>query len=98
MANELDDFVRAVAENRDWRVQRRVFRELLLQVKRIAVRIKIQVSQRLLHRGQRQRRRAERIFVRRELDDVAGGQAEFARDFFDGAAGLINRQSLSAQG
>ena len=40
----------------------------------------------------RERRRAERIFVRRDLDDVFGGQAEFARDLLNRPARLIHRQ------
>ena len=37
--------------------------EFLLQIKRIAIRIKIHASDGLLHRGYRERRRAEWIFV-----------------------------------
>jgi len=45
-----------------------------------------------LHGSDGQRRWPERIFVRRELDDIVGGQTEFAGDFFDRPAGLIDRQ------
>ena len=46
----------------------------------------------LAHRGQRQGRRAQRIFVGGQLDDVGGGQVQFARDFFDRPARLVDRQ------
>jgi hypothetical protein len=68
--------------------------ELLFQVKCIAVWIKIRASDGLLHRGDCERRRAERIFVRRDFDDGIGRQAEFARDFFNRPSWLIHWQIL----
>ena len=66
--------------------------ELLFQIKRVAIGVKVHLLERLAHGGEPQTRRAERVFVRRELDDAVGVQAEFARDFLDGPAGLIHRQ------
>ena len=83
----LDDFVGAVAEDQVGRRDAEFGGEFLLQVERVAVRVKIDLRERLAHGGQGEARRAERIFVRRELDDAAGGQAEFARDFLDGRPG-----------
>ena len=91
VADELDDFIGAVAEDQVGGRHAEFGGELLLQVKGVAVRVKIHLGQRLAHGGQREARGAERVFVRGELDDVVGGQAEFAGDFFDGAAGLIDR-------
>ena len=92
VADKLDDFIRAVAENQIGRLDAEFRREFLFQVKRIAVGIKIDAGEGLLHRGDGERRRAERIFVRRDLDDGVRGQAEFARDFFNRPARLIHRQ------
>ena len=44
----------------------------------------------MLHSIERGRRGAKGIFVRGQLDDILGGHAEFARDFLDWAAGLID--------
>ena len=90
--DQFQDFIRAVPENEIGRGNLQFFRELLLQVKRVAIGIKIHAGQGLLHRGNDKRRRTERIFVRRDLDDGVGGQAEFTRDFLDGPARLIHRQ------
>ena len=95
--DEFNDFVRAVAENQIRRFNAEFRGEFLLEVKRVAVGIQIHAGERLLHRGQRERRRAERIFVRRDLDDAIGGQAEFARDFFNRPARLIHRQIFQMQ-
>ena len=69
-----------------------LLRELLFQIKGVAVGVEMQLLQHFFHRGQRGGRRAERIFVRCQLDDAVGGEAEFARDFFDGPARLIDRE------
>ena len=90
--DHFDDFIGAVAEDEVGRRHAEFGGELLFQVKRVAVGVKVHLLERLAHGGQTQARRAERVFVRRELDDAVGVQAEFARDFFDWAAGLINRQ------
>ena len=54
----------------------------------------VQVPQGLLHRSQGGGRRAEWVLVGGQFDDTLGGQAEFARDFFDRSARLIDRQIL----
>ena len=94
VADELDDLVRAVAEDEVGGRHAEFGGELLLQVEGVAVRIEVHLGQRLAHGGQGQPRRAQRVFVGGQLDDVVGGQAEFARDFLDGAAGLIHRHGL----
>ena len=69
-------------------------RQLLFQIKSVAVGIEMQVLQNFFHRGQRGGRRAERIFVRRQFNDAVGRQAEFARDLLDGPSRLIDREML----
>jgi hypothetical protein len=92
VCDELDDFVRTVSQNQIRRLDTEFYGEFLFEIKRIAVGIKVHAGNRLLHRGHRERRRAERIFVRRDLDDRVGGQIQFARDFFNWPARLIDRQ------
>ena len=92
--DHFDDFIGAVAEDEVGRRHAEFGGELLFQVKRIAVGVKVHLLERLAHGGEAQTRRAERVFVRRELDDAVGVQTEFARDFFNRAAGLINRQTV----
>ena len=92
--DELDDFVRAVAEDEIRRFDAEFGREFLFQVKRVAVGIKIHAGDGFLQRGDGERRRSERIFVRRDLDDRVGGQAKFARDFFNRSSRLIRRQKI----
>jgi hypothetical protein len=92
--DHFDDFIGAVAEDEVGRRHAEFGGELLFQVKRVAVGVKVHLLERLAHGGQTQARRAERVFVRRELDDAGGVQAEFAGDFLDGPAGLIHRQMV----
>ena len=94
VADELDDFVRAVAEDQVGGRHAEFGGELLLQVEGIAIRVEIHLRQRLAHGGQGEARGAERVLVRGELDDAVGGQPEFAGDFLDRAARLIDRDSL----
>ena len=94
MADEFDDLIRAVAQNEIRRLHPEFFGQPLLDIKRVAVRIKMQVRNGLLHRRQRRGRRAERIFVRRQLDDVRRRQAQFARHFLNRPARLVNRHVL----
>ena len=74
VADEFDDFVRAVAEDEVGRFNAEFGGEFLFEIKCVAVGIQIHAGERLLHGGQRERRRPERIFVRRELDDAAAGR------------------------
>jgi hypothetical protein len=90
--DHFDDFIGAVAEDEVGRRHAEFGGQLLFQVKRVAVGVKVHLLERLAHGGQTQARRAERVFVRRELDDAGGVQAEFAGDFLDGPARLIHRQ------
>ena len=94
VADELDDFVRAVAKNQVGRCHPELGGELLLQVIRIAIRIEVDLRQRLAHGGLGEAGGAERVLVRGELNDAIGGQSEFAGDFFDRAAGLIDRDGV----
>src|SRR5262245_9377837 len=50
------------------------------------------VSNRIAHRRDRLRGRAERIFVRSQLDDLGRRAAQFARGLFDWFARLINSE------
>ena len=62
------------------------------KVKSAAIGIKVRMAQGFLDRRDREWRWAERILVRRELDDVRCGKSEFARDFFDRSARQIDGQ------
>lgn len=53
--DELDDFIRAIAENKIGRLDKKFLRQLALQIEGVAVGIKVRLLQRRLHRGQRQR-------------------------------------------
>ena len=92
MRDKLDDFIRAVAQNQMSRLDAELARKFLFEIKRIAVGVKVDGRNGLLHCGQGERRGAERIFVGRDLDNGSGGQIQFAGDFFNRAARLIRRQ------
>jgi len=94
VAEELDDFVRAVAEDQVGRRHAELGGELLLQIERIAIRVEVDLRQRLAHGSQGEAGRAERVFVRGDLDDAVGGQPEFAGDFLDRPARLIDRHRV----
>ena len=92
VADELDDFIRAVAEDEGRRLHPELGREFLFQIKRVAIGIQMDAGEGGLQRRQRARRRSEGIFVRCHLADGVGRQPEFARDFLNRPAGLISRQ------
>ena len=92
MAQELDDVVGAVAQDQVGRFHPQFGRQLLLEIKGVAVRIQMQLPGGPAHRGQRGGGRPERIFVRGQLDDLARGQSQFPRHLLDGPARLIDRQ------
>jgi len=81
--------IRAIAEHNLARGDTKLFRQLCLQRKTGTIGIQRQVVQRVLCGGERERAGAERIFVRRQLDDVGFGQTEFTREFRNGLAGLV---------
>jgi hypothetical protein len=66
--------------------------QFLLQIKRVPIRIEVNLRQNPLHGSQREARRTKRIFIGSELDDIAGRQAEFPSDFLNGPPGLVDRQ------
>ena len=90
MADELDDFVRAVAEDDVIGRDAELFRKRARHVVAASVRIEVGAFHRRMHRFDRARRRPEGVFVRGQLDDVARAGAEFARRFLDRFARLIN--------
>ncbi len=92
MADEFQEFIGAVAEDEIGRGDLEFGGEFLLEIKGVAIRVEVGLGQGPAHRRHRQGRRAKRVFVGGELEDVLGGQPEFARDFFDGPSGLVNRE------
>ena len=94
VADKLDNFIGAVAEDEVRCLDAQLLSELLLQVKRVAVRIQVQIPQNFRHRCERGGRGAEWIFIGSQFDDALGGQSQFAGDFFDGPARSIDRQIL----
>ena len=94
MADKFDDLVRAVPEDQVHWLDTDMRGEFLLQIERIAVGVEIQLSERFFHGGDGNGRGPEWILVRSHFDDALDGETEFARDVFDGAAGLIGRDVL----
>ena len=93
VAEQFEDFVGTVADNELIGAEPVTARELLAQREAAAVRIKLALLERALRRRHRTRRRAEGIFVGRELDDARRVEPKLARDLFDRLAGFINRLS-----
>ena len=87
-------FVGAVPDKKLLRRKIPEFRQAFPQENRAAVRIHVDFRERGLRGGNRFRRRAERIFVRRHFFDVARIQAEFASNVFNRLAGFIHRHFL----
>jgi hypothetical protein len=92
--DELDDFIRAVAEDEVRLGDAKLRGEALFELVRAAVRIEVQLGQGVLYRFQRGGRWAKRVLIGRQLDDFRLRQAEFARDFLDGPPRLIDGQVL----
>ena len=92
VADKFEHFIRAVAQDDVGRADAELGGEFLLEVEGIAVRVEIHFRQGLAHGGQGESGGTQGIFVGRELDDIVSRQAEFAGDFFDGSARLINWQ------
>lgn len=67
-------------------------RELLLQIKCIAVGVEIDVGEGLMNRGHGEWRGPKRVFIGRNFDDGISRQIQFAGDFLDGTARLVYRQ------
>ncbi len=72
--------------------QAEFLRDGVAQVEAAAVGIKVGRLDGLVHRGHGERRGAERVFVRGELDDRGGVEAEFARDVIDRLARLVGHE------
>src|SRR5829696_2311720 len=66
--------------------------QFLLQIKRVPIRIEVNLRQNPLHGSQREARRTKGIFIGSELNDIAGWHAEFPGHFLDGPPGLVDRQ------
>ena len=90
--DEFDDLVRPVAENQRVAVDGQFPRQLLAEVEAGTVRIEMNVLHGAGHRIERMRRRTQRVFVRRQFDDVRKGQSELAGDVFDRPSRLVDRQ------
>ena len=91
---KLQDFIGAVPQDEVGGVHRQFGRQFLFEVKGIAIGVKMPLPGRSFERRQRGRRRAERVLIRRHLDDAARGQTQLAGDLLNRASGLINRQVL----
>ncbi len=90
VGDEFQDFVGTVAEDEVGGAHAQLGGELLLEIEGVAIGVKVRLTGGGLEGGQRERGRAEGIFVGGHLDDAPGRQAQFARHFFNGAAGLID--------
>jgi hypothetical protein len=92
MTEELDDFVRPVAEDHVGHGQPDPLRDRLAQIVSPAIRIKMRPLDRLDHGLTRLGRRTERILVRSQLDDLAGRDPQLAGQVLDRLAGLVSDQ------
>ena len=79
---QFDDLVGAVAKDQLFRHDSQFLRHSGLQIKAIAIRIKMKLVEPLLNSTDSLRRRSKRIFIRRELDGIR--DAVLAFDLFDG--------------
>ena len=77
VTDELDDFVRAVAKHNVLPVKAQLLGDGTAQCPSAAVGIKVRALERLTHRCQRLWRRAERVFVRGQLDDLRRAASPF---------------------
>ncbi len=92
VAEQLDDFAAAAAHRRLLEVDAEVLSEARAQGKGRAVRVDMHARRGLLHGGDGEGRRPQRILVRGELHDVLGLHPELARGFLDGFPGLVGHQ------
>ena len=88
---KLEHVVGAVAEDDLRHVDAVTPRQRRFQLEAVAVGIARDIGERRLHRLHRERTHAERILVRRQLDDVVRIEFQFAREFPDRLARLIRR-------
>jgi hypothetical protein len=89
--DQLDQLVRSVPEHDVLRRHAVALGERLAQVVAAAVRVAVQVRQRLEDRLLHALRRRQRVLVRRELDRVV--HAELPLQLLDGLAGLVRRDA-----
>ena len=66
--------------------------ERCAQIKAAAVGVKIRAGEGLLHRGQRARRGAKRVFVRGQFDDLVDSQTRVASRFLNRLARFVERE------
>ena len=81
--DELDDFVRATAEDHVFPFQPELRGDALAQIVAAAVGVKVGALKHRAHRVEGLGRRAERVFVGGELDDLLRLEPEFARHVLD---------------
>lgn len=89
VADELDDFIAAAADDEVAHFQIKLLGERLTQAIRRTVGIDVDVFDRITHGDDGLGAGAERVFVGGELDDVLRFEAEFACHIFDGFAGFV---------
>src|SRR5579864_6045922 len=88
MTKEFDDFIGAVPEYQMRRSQAEPGCQLCFQLEGAAVGIEIDLTQGLAHRIESEARGPQWILIGGELDDIMGGQTQFARHLFDRASRL----------
>ena len=92
--HELDDLVGAVTEDEVPRLDVQFGRQFILQVKRIAIRVKVALANSGFHRLDGEWAGAKRILVRSDLDNLVTLKAELACDLLDRAARLVHWQGV----
>ncbi len=90
VADEFEELIGAVAEEEVGGLDAEVAGEALLEVEGVAVGVEVDVGDGGVEGGDGFRGGAEGVFVGGEFDDLVEGQAEFAGDLVDGAAGLVD--------
>jgi hypothetical protein len=92
VADEFDDFIRAIAENDIRAFESEFFGDRVAERPGTAIGVKMGALQSFPHCLNGQRRGAEGVFVRGEFDDLRGFEAHFAGEFFHRFAGFVGQE------
>ena len=92
VADQLDDFVGAVAQNHVFASQTESLGNRVAQFPATAIWVNMYVFHRFLHCGNSHWRRANRVFVGGEFDDFVRLKAEFAGNGFNWLPGLVSHE------
>ena len=89
VANELDDFVRAIPKNDILTIEVQIFGNRVAKGPRAAIRVEVGALQSVPHGLKSGRRGAKRVFIRGELDDLRWLQTHLSGEFLHGFAWFV---------